>query len=254
MKAAPSDEFKGLACKHNILGGKDLKQRLNIRGVLGAASVIAREDLQRQEVLGPSHRAGQSRQDLRAFCMAADFGLYTGRGEQEVQEDSRLPLCGLEPDSGQPVHGILFDRCGDLVSVVYKRVGDTLGLVVAHHSDRQIQVSRESGFASNGYRPAAHDGPRRPSFVEDTRGAAKKVFDRHGRLDARVRIGPATSPGTGSSSRNSQRWNFRSITSGKRSRPSRASLCRIMARPHTCNSAAVAIREVGLLSDFMNPR
>src|SRR5215813_6017105 len=86
MKPPFMDELEGNARSRDLVSFHLLEQGTNVSSILRSRRIIARENLQREEVPGSSDRHALAGDDFEDFRFTGDFALDSGRGEEQIDD------------------------------------------------------------------------------------------------------------------------------------------------------------------------
>jgi hypothetical protein len=110
VEAAFLDEEEGVTGHRQTgrVGGRE-KGR-DVDPILGTRAIVAREDLEREQVSYLGHRSPKLGEDLEHLGSSDNLSFDAGGGKQKIHHDAAagLPL-RRQADCGQPARGFLLD-------------------------------------------------------------------------------------------------------------------------------------------------
>jgi hypothetical protein len=94
------------------------QQRTEIHAVMGSRAIVAREDLQGDQVAEARDGNAEAGNDLDRVCRRHDLGLDPGGGEQQIDDRATDVLASDgKPDCRQPAGGVLLDRGRSMILI-----------------------------------------------------------------------------------------------------------------------------------------
>jgi hypothetical protein len=138
VKTALLDAGEQVAGQLEISGRCAGQQSAQIVGILGAAAVVTRQDLHRDQMREAGHRHLQAAHDRQALGGGHDLGLDARRGEEEVDDDGASVLTGAgrsEPHGGHAPTGGVLEHRGHSVAAPLQCEDHRLGVGVVADSE-----------------------------------------------------------------------------------------------------------------------
>jgi hypothetical protein len=190
-----------------------------------AGPVIARQQLERDQVTGtgdPHRQAGQYVEHLR---QRDDLRLDSGAGEQQVDDHTRIVAARRsQPHGRETSHRVLLDSGEQLVASGHQRADEGLGVGVVGDGDSDVDVPGEAGLGPDRDGESSDQRPGGVSAVEVRRDSPEGGLDGVHRAGEpnRVEGRPVASPNSAPARRRRQ---SRRASSTARSFPSRRRSC-----------------------------
>jgi len=166
MVSAGRNEREGLPCSLEFGRRGHAQQGPQIGNVLWTPHIIARQNLQGDQVAGPGDAHPQLRQKVGRLCFGHHLRFDPRRGEQEVDNWGLGLTGGGESDRCEPADGLLLDNSFDAVIMGTQVVNEGFGLGIGGQRNNQIRISRKPRFSSNGNGKTADERKRDPGLSE----------------------------------------------------------------------------------------
>jgi len=165
VEAPLDDEGQCHLRRREIGGGGLLEQCADVDRILGAAFIVAGEDLERQELGDPGDGELDAREDLDHRRLLDDLGLDARRCEEKIENDPVLAAAGRDqPDGGEATGGLLFENGVDPVTACLHREDQGFCFAVTLQSDGEIDIAGEPWLRPSGNRQTANQGPWVPQI------------------------------------------------------------------------------------------
>jgi hypothetical protein len=178
-------------------------------------TIVASEQLHRDQVANGRHWQSESRGDLKYFRAVDDLALDTSRSEKKIGHQVVVEI--VRQSHGCDSSGLLLlDQCKRGEAVRSESVDKTLSLIVAGNGNGKVGVAGEARFASHRHGKSSDQGKSEPDVSDTLSDSGKRSFESIHVASVRTRPGqsPFGAREQSDHQRLTARWTSASVASG----------------------------------------